>query len=188
GVRAGVNDNFFELGGHSLLATQVMSRVREAFGIEIALRSLFEQPTIGELAETIETGLAAGVAMPPRMERAQREGNVMPLSFAQQRLWFIDQLEPGNPVYNAPRGVRLRGTLDIAALERALTTLVRRHEALRTTFRDRHGEPVQVIGKPKTFTMSVEDLSGLPEATRDEEARRLILDDVLRPFDLSTGQ
>ena len=71
----------------------------------------------------------------------------MPLSFAQQRLWFIDQLEPGNPVYNTPRGVRLRGTLDIAALESALTELVHRHEALRTTFRDLHGEPVQVIGK-----------------------------------------
>src|SRR6185369_4734329 len=106
GVRVGVNDNFFELGGHSLLATQVMSRVREAFGIEIALRSLFEQPTIGELAETVELG--AGVKMLSRIERAQREGNTMPLSFAQQRLWFIDQLEPGNPVYNTARGVRLR--------------------------------------------------------------------------------
>src|SRR5262249_27884152 len=86
GVTVGVNDNFFELGGHSLLATQVMSRVREAFGIEIALRSLFEQPTIGELAETIDAGLRARVGMPPRVEkieRAPREGNVMPLSFAQ---------------------------------------------------------------------------------------------------------
>jgi amino acid adenylation domain-containing protein len=188
GVRVGVNDNFFELGGHSLLATQVMSRVREAFGIEIALRSLFEQPTVGELAETIEEGLKAEVGMsPPPIERAPRDDDVMPLSFAQQRLWFIDQLEPGNPVYNTPRAVRLRGKLNIAALERALTTLVRRHEALRTTFRDLHGEPVQVIGKPEPFTVSVEDLSGLPEATRDEETRRLILEEVLRPFDLSTG-
>jgi amino acid adenylation domain-containing protein len=187
GVRVGINDNFFELGGHSLLATQVMSRVREAFGIEIALRTLFEQPTVRELAETIE-GMKAEVGMPPpRIERAQREGDVMPLSFAQQRLWFIDQLEPGNPVYNTPRAVRLRGTLNIAALERALTTLVRRHEALRTTFRDLHGEPVEVIGKPNHFTLSVEDLSGLTEATRDEESRRLILEEVLRPFDLSTG-
>ena len=187
GVRVGVNDNFFELGGHSLLATQVISRVREAFGIEIALRSLFEQPTVGELAETIEEGLRAGVVMPPRMERAQREGDVMPLSFAQQRLWFIDQLEPGNPVYNTPRGVRLRGTLDIAALERALTELVRRHEALRTTFRDLHGEPVQVIGQAKPFIVVIEDLSGLPEATREEEARRLTREEALGPFDLSTG-
>src|SRR4029079_16221157 len=138
GVRAGVNDNFFELGGHSCLATQVMSRVREAFGIEIALRSLFEQPTIGELAETIDESIGAGAGIAPRLERVQREGNVMPLSFAQQRLWFIDQLEPGNPVYNTSRGVRLRGTLDVAALERALTELIRRHEALRTTFRDLH--------------------------------------------------
>src|SRR6185295_18793009 len=94
GVRVGVSDNFFDLGGHSLLATQVMSRVREAFGIEIALRTLFEQPTIGELAETIEESSGAGVGKAPGIERAQREGNVMPLSFAQQRLWFIDQLEP----------------------------------------------------------------------------------------------
>jgi amino acid adenylation domain-containing protein len=187
GVRVGVNDNFFELGGHSLLATQVMSRVREAFGLEIALRSLFEQPTVGELAERIEQGSAEGIGMPPRVERVQRDGNVMPLSFAQQRLWFIDQLDPGNPVYNTPRAVRLRGKLDIVALERALTTLVRRHEALRTTFRDLHGEPVQVIGKPNPFTVSVEDLSVLPEATRAQEARRLILEEVLRPFDLSTG-
>jgi amino acid adenylation domain-containing protein len=180
GVSAGVNDNFFELGGHSLLATQVMSRVREAFGIEIAVRSLFEQPTIGELAETIEAGLADGVVAPPRMERAQREGNAMPLSFAQQRLWFIDQLEPGNPVYNTSRGVRLRGALDPTALERALTELVRRHEALRTTFRDLHGEPVQVIGNAEPFTITVEDLSGLPEA-------RLIREEAQRPFNLSTG-
>ena len=187
GVRVGVNDNFFELGGHSLLATQVMSRVREAFGIEIALRSLFEQPTVRELAETIEEGLAQGVGMLPRVAKAEREGNVMPLSFAQQRLWFIDQLEPGNPVYNTPRGVRLRGMLDIAALESALTTLVRRHEALRTTFRDLHGEPVQVIGNAEPFIVTVEDLSGLPEETREEETRRLIRDEVQRPFNLSTG-
>jgi amino acid adenylation domain-containing protein len=178
GVRVGVNDNFFELGGHSLLATQVMSRVREAFGIEIALRSLFERPTIGELAQTIEA--AEGVGLPPRMERAQRDENVLPLSFAQQRLWFIDQLEPGNPVYNTARGVRLRGPLDIDALERALTELIRRHEALRTTFRDLYGEPVQVIGNAEPFTIIVEELSGLPEAT-------LIREEVQRPFTLSTG-
>src|SRR6185503_1660198 len=115
-----------------------------------------------------------------RMERAPREGNVMPLSFAQQRLWFIDQLEPGNPVYNTPRGVRLRGTLDVTALERALTELVRRHEALRTTFRDLHGEPVQVIGDAEPFTITIEELSGLPEAT-------LIREEAQRPFNLSTG-
>ena len=95
GVRVGTNDNFFELGGHSLLATQVMSRVRAAFGIEIPLRSLFERPTVGELAETIEERLRARVGMPhriERMERAQRQGNVMPLSFAQQRLFTREAL------------------------------------------------------------------------------------------------
>jgi len=164
-----------------------MSRVREAFGIEIALRSLFEQPTVAELAETIGERLAAGVGVPTRVERALRETDVMPLSFAQQRLWFIGQLEPGNPVYNTSRGVRLRGTLDIVALERALTTLVRRHEALRTTFRDLHGEPVQVIGKATPCTMAIEDLTALPETTREETARRLTREEAQRPFDLSTG-
>src|SRR6185369_13671715 len=129
-------------------------------------------------AETIELG--AGVKMLSRIERAQREGNTMPLSFAQQRLWFIDQLEPGNPVYNTARGVRLRGALDIAALERALSELIRRHEALRTTFRDLHGEPVQVIGNAEPFTIIVEEPSGLPEAA-------LIREEVQRPFNLSTG-
>ncbi len=187
GVRVGVNDNFFELGGHSLLATQVMSRVRDAFGVEVPLRSLFEQPTVGALADTIEAGLTAEVEMPPRIEPAPRELDVLPLSFAQQRLWFIDQLESGNPVYNTTRGVRLRGTLDLAALDRALSELVRRHEALRTTFRDLYGQPVQVIGKAEPFTVIVEDLSGLPSATRDEDARRLTLEDARQPFDLSTG-
>ena len=188
-VRVGVNDNFFDLGGHSLLATQVMSRVREAFGIEIALRSLFEQPTVGELAETIAERLATGSATPrvKKVERAKREGNTMPLSFGQQRLWFIDQLEPGNPVYNTTRGVRLRGQLDVAALERALTELVRRHEALRTTFRDVQGEPVQVIGDPEPFTVTVTDLSGFPEATREEEMRVRFREEVQQPSNLATG-
>src|SRR5262249_3505299 len=115
------------------------------------------------------------------------DADTMPLSFAQQRLWFLDQLEPGNPVYNMPRGVRLRGELNLAALERALSELVRRHEALRTTFRELHGEPVQVIGNPEPFTITVADLSRLPEATREEETRRLIREEVQRPFDLATG-
>jgi len=123
GVRVGVNDNFFELGGHSLLATQVMSRVRDAFGIEIALRSLFERPTVGELAETVEERLSASVGTPPRMQRAQREGNVMPLSFAQQRLWFLDKFEQDSSFYNLPATVRISGAnLNVSALEKSRRT------------------------------------------------------------------
>ena len=163
GVTVGVNDNFFELGGHSLLATQVMSRVREAFGIEIALRSLFEQPTIGELAETIEEGLRARVGMPrrmERMERAQREGNVMPLSFAQQRLWFLDKFEKDSSFYNLPATVRICGaTLNVSALEKSLREVTQRHEILRTTFTTIEGQPVQVIAPESHFTLPLSDLS-----------------------------
>jgi amino acid adenylation domain-containing protein len=188
GVRVGVNDNFFELGGHSLLATQVMSRVREMFGVEVGLRRLFEGATVRELGEIVREEMSGGELGASGVERAERVmGESMPLSFAQQRLWFIDQLEPGNPVYNTPRGVRLRGSLNVRALERALTELVRRHEALRTTFLDVHGEPVQVIGKAEPFTVPVEDLSGLPAARRDEETRRLMREEAQGSFDLTKG-
>ena len=139
-----VHDNFFDLGGHSLLATQVISRVRDAFGQEVALRSLFEQPTVAGLAREIEAG-RVGLEMqaPPlvQVDRAER----LPLSFAQQRLWFLDQLEPGSAFYNIPAAVRLRGVLNIEALERTLSEVVRRHEVLRTHFIAVDGEPVQVI-------------------------------------------
>ncbi|HEY9015963.1 MAG TPA: AMP-binding protein, partial [Gemmatimonadales bacterium] len=115
--RIGVHDDFFEWGGHSLLATQVISRVRDAFGQEVALRSLFEQPTVAGLARELEAGrgLGAELQAPPleRVEGAER----LPLSFAQQRLWFLDQLEPGSAFYNVPAAVRLRGALNIEALE-----------------------------------------------------------------------
>ena len=188
GVRVGINDNFFELGGHSLLATQVMSRVREAFGIEIALRSLFEQPTVRELAETIEEGLRAGVAMPPRIERAQREGDVMPLSFAQQRLWFLDKFEQGSSFYNLPATVRICGaTLNVSALEKSLRKVTQRHEVLRTTFTTIEGQPVQVISPESHFTLPLTDLGQLPPAQRNAEAQRLAREEALRPFDLATG-
>src|SRR6185295_624760 len=165
GVRAGVNDNFFDLGGHSLLATQVMSRVREAFGIEIALRSLFEQPTVGELAETVEETLRARAGMPSRMEkmeRAQRQGNVMPLSFAQQRLWFLDKFEKDSSFYNLPATVRISGTPNVSALEESLREVTQRHEILRTTFTTVDGQPVQVISPESHFTLPLSDLGGLP--------------------------
>src|SRR6185503_18250804 len=116
----GLDANFFELGGHSLLVTQVMSRVREAFGVEVGLRELFEQPTVKELGQSIERELrqGAGVGAPP-IERRERVGE-LPLSFAQQRLWFIDQFEPGRTVYNIPMSVRLSGELNVMALEQTL--------------------------------------------------------------------
>ncbi|HEX8189934.1 MAG TPA: amino acid adenylation domain-containing protein, partial [Pyrinomonadaceae bacterium] len=183
----GVNANFFELGGHSLLATQLMVRVRESFGVEILLRDFFNSPTVGALAELVEREMRAGVAliMPP-LEPAAREAEV-PLSFAQQRLWFLDQLEPDSPAYNIPVAVRLSGRLDHAALERALGEVVRRHEALRAVFPAADGKPVQRLDAPGPVNIALRDMRHLPAAEREAEARRMLQREAVRPFDLSRG-
>ena len=141
--RVKVNENFFELGGHSLLATQVVSRVRETFNVELPLRALFESPTISELAQSVEKCLRSQASSSP-VERVSRDED-LPLSFAQQRLWFLDQLSPSNTAYNIQVAVRMIGSLDHPALEKALNEIIRRHESLRTTFAVRDGLPVQVI-------------------------------------------
>jgi acyl carrier protein len=183
----GIEENFFALGGHSLLATQVMSRVREVFGVEVPLRSLFEQPTVAGLAVKIEKALRGerGVAAPP-LVRVSRDRE-LPLSFAQQRLWFLDQLEPESAFYNVPTGFRLIGDLDIAVLEQTLTEIVRRHEVLRTSFRSDSGQPHQVIAEPSPVSISTEDLSGLNEEERQRQVSRLSSEVARQPFDLSRG-
>ncbi len=189
GVRGvGIHDDFFELGGHSLLATQVMSRVREAFNIEVPLRRLFEGPTVAELAHAIETALAAGApAADGPIPRALRGDGALPLSFAQERLWFLDRLQPGEAVYNLPLVLRLRGELDAAALAAAFGEIVRRHEVLRTVFAERDGEPVQVVLAAACWELPAVDLAGLPAAAREREAVRLAGDEAARPFDLAGG-
>ncbi|MEA2174637.1 MAG: hypothetical protein QOD00_2229, partial [Blastocatellia bacterium] len=170
-----------------LLATQVMTRVRGVLGVEMGLRKLFEKAELGEFAREIERAQEGVVQEGGPHIGAMSRGEVLPLSFAQQRLWFIDQLEPGNPIYNTPLGVRLRGVLNLDALEQALTELVRRHESLRTVFRLAGEEPEQSICEPVSFEMPVEDLSCLPETAREEEARRLAIEETKVPFDLSRG-
>ncbi|HEX8148208.1 MAG TPA: amino acid adenylation domain-containing protein [Pyrinomonadaceae bacterium] len=184
--RVGVHDNFFDLGGHSLLATQVISRVRSALGAEVALRRLFEGPTVVALAAAAESALRDGAAAPPRLERAPRAGD-LPLSFAQQRLWFLDQLEPGSAFYNVPAAVRLRGRLDADAFWRALDEVVRRHEALRTHFRDVNGRPAQVVSPPCPLPRVVSDLSALPEQERERAAADSASEWATLPFDLARG-
>src|ERR1051325_5365117 len=145
GAPVGIHDNFFELGGHSLLATQVVTRVRERLQVNLQLKWFFDGPTIGQLATVVDS-LQRGESMPESspIEQTSRE-RALPLSFAQQRLWFLEQLDPGNPIYNIASALRLHGQLNVDALERTLNEIVRRHESLRTAFREEHGIAVQVI-------------------------------------------
>jgi amino acid adenylation domain-containing protein len=182
----GVDDGFFAVGGHSLLATQVIARVRQTLGVEVDIRALFEAPTLAAFARRVEEALrGGGVAVPPL--RPAPRGGELPLSFAQERLWFLDQLEPGSSVYNVPAAVRLRGELDVSALGRALDEIIQRHEVLRTTFAAVRGRPVQVIGASASAALPLDDLTGLYPEDRDAAvlARVRAIADV--PFDLARG-
>src|SRR6185312_2515297 len=183
----GLEDNFFELGGHSLLATQLLGRVREAFGVEVALRKLFEEPTVAGLAAHIEQLLREGVGVAAAPLRRVARAGPVPLSFAQQRLWFIDQLEGGSAFYNLPLAVRLQGELQVAALERTLSEIVRRHEVLRTHFEAEGGAPVQVIEEAAALPLPLTDLSGLGEAERAAAVRELAQAEAGQAFELSRG-
>jgi len=185
-ARIGAQDDFFTLGGHSLLATQVISRVRNAFGVELPLRALFEAPTVTALAARIDGERRGEHAQPSPILPLPRDRD-LPLSFAQQRLWFIDQLEPGSPLYNVPVALQVEGPLDPRVLERSLSEIVGRHETLRTSFKALEGAPVQVIHPRSPFVLPVVDLSGLPESRRAALARRLAEEEAGRPFDLSRG-
>ncbi|HKG14117.1 MAG TPA: amino acid adenylation domain-containing protein, partial [Pyrinomonadaceae bacterium] len=185
--RVGVNDDFFDLGGHSLLAMQLIARVRDAFRVNVALRDMFEEPTVAGLAQSVERAVYReyGLAALP-ITRASREES-LPLSFAQQRLWFLHQLEPESPVNLLPAGVRLKGPLDTAALERAFGEIVNRHESLRTHFGEADGQPVQIITPAHAVEIPIVDLSAWPEDEREAEATRLANEEARAPFDLAAG-
>jgi amino acid adenylation domain-containing protein len=187
--RIGATDNFFDLGGHSLTATAATSLVRSTFQVELPTRAIFKEPTLADMAEQIEKLLLSreGLELPP-VTPAPR-GPESPLSFAQQRLWFLDELAGGaSPFYNISAALLLTGTLDAGALTRAFDEIVRRHEALRTTFRTGPGgTPVQVIHPHRPFHLPVADLDGLPPAVREAEARRLAREDADHPFTLIHG-
>jgi len=180
----GVHDDLFNLGCHSLIATRIIARLRQAFQIELPLVSLFENPSVA--------GLAAEVA---RVVRSEQRTEILPirpvprdrdfpLSFAQERLWFLCKLDPNNTSYYIPRALRITGPFDVAVLERTFTEIVRRHEILRTTFPLVDGRPIQLIHPPQPFVASRIDLRELPEDEKDARVEQIILAQGQRPFDL----
>ncbi|HZN07516.1 MAG TPA: amino acid adenylation domain-containing protein, partial [Pyrinomonadaceae bacterium] len=184
--RLGIYDNFFELGGHSMLATQVISRVRQTLNVELPLRAVFESQTIAALSEKVDAAANAerNASLTP-IERVDRHRD-LPLSFAQQRLWFLDQLNPNSAAYNIPAVLRLKGPISIGALNQTLGEIIRRHESLRTTFKMVNGQPVQVINEPRIVNLAAIDLSALDEQERAAQTEHLIRQHIQQPFDLSS--
>ncbi len=184
-AQIGVTDDFFELGGDSIIATQLISVLRDAFRVEIPIRLLFEHPTVAGLARQIEDMQSETErADESRIALIQRD-ELMPLSYAQQRLWFQDRLVPGNPAYNVPLSLRLCGLLDLDALMRALNEIVERHDILRSSFETSDGQPRQRISPAWELNIPVLELTHLPEAERLAEARRIAAAEAREPFDLS---
>jgi amino acid adenylation domain-containing protein len=187
--RVGLDDNFFDLGGHSLLATLVISRVRGVFGVELPLQSLFESPTVRSMAERLKEELAAAGQSAPLVgiQKAERDGSPLPLSYAQQRLWFIDQMEPGSALYNIPLAGKVTGKLDKNALQKSFNEIVRRHEVLRARFAVSEGIPVVEVVPDQQLTIEEIDLRGLSESDRKAEAMSLAEAETAIGFDLAIG-
>ena len=181
-----VEDNFFDLGGHSLMATQVVSRLNRYFKVDPPASIVFEFPTIAQLAEWIDRSTMSSAGHAEPLVPVSREGRLA-LSFAQQRLWVIDQFDAGNPMYNIVRALRIKGNLDESILGRSLNEIVKQHESQRTTFAIRDGEPVQVIAPKLHIPLEVEDVSGLELGAAEARARACAVEESGRRFDLTTG-
>ncbi|MEA5549509.1 amino acid adenylation domain-containing protein [Anabaena cylindrica UHCC 0172] len=182
-----VHDNFFEIGGHSLLATQVISRVRDSYKLDLPLRRLFDAPTVASLAESLETELGTNresldQAITPRLNNQD-----LSLSFAQQRLWFLEQMLPDHPFYNFPQTFRLFGQLNLTALEQSINEIIRRHEVLRTTFTSVNGQPRQIIADSLTIPLHLVNLESLSSAEKEKEIQRLRIAEFQQPFNLNYG-
>src|SRR5687767_12950868 len=185
--RVGIHDNFFELGGHSLLATQLISRIQIVFQIELPIRTLFDYPVIADLAHEIEATLKGGATLESLPLSPLPRDRELPLSFAQERLWFLDQLEPNNPFYNIFAAVRITGKLNERALERSLCEIVNRHESLRTTFTFTDERPRQQINPQRDASLPIVDLRGEPKEAQSAKVLKLATEEARRPFDLAQG-
>ncbi|HTN70672.1 MAG TPA: amino acid adenylation domain-containing protein [Methylomirabilota bacterium] len=184
----GIHDNFFDLGGHSLRAMQIISRVRDAFQCEVPVRHFLENPTLAALAGYIESArLTRDKAEDLSIQPIARNGE-LPVSFAEQRLWFLNELEPGSPRYNVLSAFQLTGRLNVAALERSLNEIIRRHETLRTVFTTVDGQPVQDIRAAMSINIRNVDLGAMvSDARRDPEVHRVMTEEAQRPFALAHG-
>jgi len=182
----GVEASFFDLGGHSLLATRLIARVRRAFGVEFAMVHLFDAPTVRRMGRIVESLLGTSAAVAPAIVPVSRQ-EPLPLSYSQQSLWLLDQLEPGKTAYSLPAAIDLEGEVDVPALAATLTAVVARHETLRTRIVPASGRPWQQIDPPARVPLPVVDLGGLPPEARDSLAGRLARREAARPFDLLRG-
>lgn len=185
--QVGRSENFFALGGNSLSAMRLAARIREVFRVELPLRDLFETPTIAGLAERIVCARreSAGVALAPIVP--QPRTGLLPVSYAQQRLWFLERLAPDRALYNLPAALRLRGRLDVTALQASLDAIVARHEVLRTRIVAVDGVPMQQIDPPAPLPLPLIDLSDQTATQREEEVRRVVAAEAQAPFDLARG-
>ncbi|HEY7403991.1 MAG TPA: amino acid adenylation domain-containing protein, partial [Candidatus Angelobacter sp.] len=181
--RVGITDNFFDLGGHSLMATRLVSRVRDTIGVELTLRTLFECPTVTQLVPHLDT---AAKSRPP-LSAVHPRPDRLPLSYAQQRLWFLDKLEGSSAEYNLCEALRLHGKLDLAALRKTIAGVIDRHESLRTHFGEFNGEPVQMIEPSLELNLPVEDLSHMDATSRNEQLTAAMRQEREQVFDLARG-
>ncbi|MEJ7807602.1 MAG: amino acid adenylation domain-containing protein, partial [Telluria sp.] len=180
--RVGITDNFFRLGGHSLSATRLVARINQAFEVVLPLRAVFQSQTLEALAREVAQ-LEAGCGLPPLQKMPQ--GVALLPSYAQQRLWLLDRIAGGSAHYNMPAAMKLEGVLDQHALDQAFTTILARHESLRTCLVEgADGQPVQVIQTAAPFTVAVTDLSALADGERQARLAELVTQEADRVFDL----